>query len=74
MMLGKYTDIVFYNVMLLLSLYYPKLKKTIKYTYWTVHGLIVLCLLFNFLMIVVAAKADAELDRSFVGTKEMIIK
>ena len=66
--------IVFYNVMLLLSLYSPKLKKTIKYTYWTVHGLIVLCLLFNFLMIGVAAKADAELDRPFVGTKEMIIK
>ena len=66
--------IVFYNVMLLLSLYSPKLKKTIKYTYWTVHGLIVLCLLFIFLMMGVAAKADAELDRPFVGTKEMIIK
>lgn len=66
--------IVFYNVMLLLSLYNPKLKKTIKYTYWTVHGLIVLCLLFIFLMIGVAAKTDAELDRPFVGTKEMKIK
>ena len=66
--------IVFYNVTLLLSLYCPKLKKTIKYAYWTVHGLIVLCLLFVFLMIGVAAKADSELDRSFIGTKEMIIK
>ena len=74
MMLGKYTDIVFYNVMLLLSLYNPKLKKTIKYTYWTVHGLIVLCLLFIFLMMGVAAKADVELDRPFIGTKKMIIK
>lgn len=66
--------IVFYNVTLLLSWYCPKLKKTIKYTYWTVHGLIVLFLLFIFLMIGVAAKADNELDRPFVGTKEMIIK
>ena len=38
------------------------------------HGLIVLFLLFIFLMMGVAAKADAELDRPFVGTKEMIIK
>jgi len=30
--------IVFYNVMLLLSWYCPKLKKTIKYAYWTIHG------------------------------------
>ena len=66
--------IVFYSVMLLLSLYNPKLKKTIKYTYWTIHGLIVLFLLFIFLMMGVAAKADAELDRPFVGTKEIIIK
>ncbi len=58
MMLGKYTDIVFYNVMLLLSLYSPKLKKTIKYTYWTVHGLIVLFLLFIFLMIGFVARAE----------------
>ena len=63
-----------YNVMLLLSLYCPKVKKTIKYIYWTIHGLIVLCLLFIFLMICVAAKADSELDRPFVGTKEMKIK
>ena len=40
--------VVFYNVMLLLSWYCPKLKKTIKYTYWTTHGLIVLFLLFIF--------------------------
>ena len=66
--------IVFYNVSLLLALYCPKLKKSIKYVYWTVQGLIVLCLLFIFLMIGVAAKADAELDRPFVGTKEIIIK
>ena len=66
--------IVFYNVMLLLSWYCPKLKKTIKYTYWTVHGLIVLFLLFIFLMMGVAAKADSELDRPFIGTKEIIIK
>ena len=66
--------IVFYNVTLLLALYCPKVKKTIKYAYWTVHGLIVLCLLFVFLMIGVAAKADSELDRPFIGTKEMIIK
>lgn len=66
--------IVFYNVTLLLSLYCPKLKKTIKYTYWSIHGLIVLCLLFVFLMIGVAAKADSELDRPFIGTKEMNIK
>ena len=66
--------IVFYNVTLLLSLYCPKVKKTIKFVYWTVHGLIVLCLLFVFLMIGVAAKADSELDRPFVGTKEMKIK
>ena len=66
--------IVLYNVMLLLSLYCPKLKKTLKYTYWTIHGLIVLCLLFILLMIGVTAKADNELGRPFVGTKEMIIK
>lgn len=66
--------IVFYNVTLLLALYCPKVKKTIKFVYWTVHGLIVLCLLFVFLMIGVAAKADSELDRPFVGTKEMKIK
>ena len=61
--------IVLYNVMLLLSWYCPKLKKTIKYTYWTIHGLIVLFLLFLFLMIGVTAKADSELDRPFIGTK-----
>ena len=66
--------IVFYNVMLLLSLYSPKLKKTIKYTYWILHGLIVLFSLFIFLMMGIAAKADSELDRPFIGTKEMIIK
>ena len=66
--------IVFYNVTLLLSWYCPKLKKTIKYTYWTVHGLIVLFLLSIFIMMGVAAKADSELDRPFIGTKEMIIK
>ena len=66
--------IVFYNVTLLLSLHCPMLKKTINYAYWTVHGLIVLCLLFVFLMIGVAAKADSELDRPFIGTKQMIIK
>ena len=66
--------IVFYNIMLLLSLYCPKLKKTIKYTYWTIHGLIVLFLLFIFLMIGVAARADNELGRPFIGTKEIIIK
>ena len=31
-----------YNVMLLLALYCPKLKKAIKYTYWTTHVLIVI--------------------------------
>ena len=66
--------IVFYNVTLLLSLYCPKLKKTIKYTYWTIHGLIVLFLLFIFLMIGLAARADNELGRPFIGTKEIIIK
>jgi len=66
--------IVFYNVTLLLSLYCPKLKKAIKYAYWTVHSLIVLFLFVTFLMMGVAAKADAELNRPFVGTKEMIIK
>ena len=35
---------------------------------------IVLFLFFIFLMIGVAAKADNELDRPFVGTKEMIVK
>jgi hypothetical protein len=66
--------IVFYNVSLLLALYCPKVKKAIKYAYWTVHGLIVLFLFVIFLMMGVAAKADSELDRPFVGTKEMIIK
>ena len=66
--------IVLYNVTLLLSLYCPKLKKTIKYTYWTIHGLIVLFLLFIFLMIGFAARADVELDRPYIGTKKMIIK
>jgi hypothetical protein len=66
--------IVFYNIMLLLSLYCPKLKKAIKYTYWTIHGLIVLFLFFIFLMIGVAARADNELGRPFIGTKEIIIK
>ena len=31
-----------YNVMLLLALYCPKLKRTIKYTYWATHVLIVI--------------------------------
>ena len=53
--------IAHYNIMLLLSLYCPKVNKAIKYVYWTIHGL-------------VAAKADNELDRPFVGTKEMIVK
>ena len=66
--------IVFYNVTLLLSLYCPKVKKAIKFVYWTIHGLIVLFLFVIFLMIGVAAKADAELDRPFIGTKEMNIK
>ena len=66
--------IVFYNIMLLLSLYCPKLKKAIKYTYWTIHGLIVLFLFFIFLIIGVAARADNELGRPFIGTKEIIIK
>ena len=66
--------IAFYNIMLLLSLYCPKLKKAIKYTYWTIHGLIVLFLFFIFLMIGVAARADNELGRPFIGTKEIIIK
>ena len=56
------------------ELWCPKLKKTIKYTYWTIHGLIVLFLLFIFLMIGFAARADVELDRPFIGTKKMIIK
>jgi dolichyl-phosphate-mannose--protein O-mannosyl transferase len=66
--------IVFYNVTLLFSLYSPKLKKAIKYTYWTIHGLIVLFFFFIFLMIGVAARADNELGRPFIGTKEIIIK
>ena len=36
--------VMFYNVMLLLALYSPKLKRTIKYTYWVTHSLIVLFL------------------------------
>ena len=39
-----------YNVMLLLALYCPKLKRTIKYAYWAIHVLIVL-LLFSILII-----------------------
>ena len=35
---------MFYNAMLLLALYCPKLKRTIKYTYWVTHSLIVLFL------------------------------
>lgn len=66
--------IVFYNVTLLFSLYSPKLKKAIKYTYWTIHGFIVLFLFFIFLLIGVAAWADNELGRPFIGTKEVIIK
>lgn len=66
--------IVFYNVTLLFSLYSPKLKKSIKYTYWTIHGFIVLFLFFIFLLIGVAARADNELGRPFIGTKEIIIK
>jgi len=63
-----------YNVMLLLSLYCPKVSKAIKYVYWTAHGLIVLFVFYILIMMSVAAKADAELDRPFIGTKEMIIK
>lgn len=63
-----------YNVMLLLSLYCPKVKKVIKYTYWTIHVLIVLSVFYLLIMMSVAAKADAELDRPFIGTKEMTIK
>ena len=36
--------VMFYNVMLLLALYSPKLKRTIKYTYWMTHSLIILFL------------------------------
>jgi hypothetical protein len=43
-----------YNAMLLLALYCPKLKRTIKYTYWVTHSLIVL-FLFSILIIGVAA-------------------
>ena len=32
--------IVFYNVTLLLSLYCPKVKKAIKFVYWTITGLL----------------------------------
>ena len=63
-----------YNVMLLLSLYCPKVSKAIKYVYWTIHGLIVFFVFYILIMMSVAAKADAELDRPFIGTKEMIIK
>ena len=43
-----------YNVMLLLALYCPKLKRTIKYTYWVTYCLIAL-FLFSILIIGVAA-------------------
>ena len=66
--------IVLYNVTLLLSLYCPMLKKTIKFVYWTIHGLIVFFVFYILIMMSVAAKADAELDRPFIGTKKMIIK
>lgn len=66
--------IALYNIMLLLSLYCPKVNKAIKYVYWTIHGLIVFFIFYILIMMSVAAKADAELDRPFVGTKEMIIK
>lgn len=66
--------IAHYNIMLLLSLYCPKVNKAIKYVYWTIHGLIVFFIFYILIMMSVAAKADAELDRPFVGTKEMIIK
>ena len=46
--------VMFYNVILLLALYCPKLKRTIKYTYWVAHSLIVL-FLFSILIIGVAA-------------------
>jgi len=45
---------MFYNAILLLTLYCPKLKRTIKYTYWVTHSLIVL-FLFSILIIGVAA-------------------
>lgn len=45
---------MFYNAILLLALYCPKLKRTIKYTYWVTHSLIVL-FLFSILIIGVAA-------------------
>ena len=45
---------MFYNVMLLLALYSPKLKRTIKYTYWVTYCLIAL-FLFSILIIGVAA-------------------
>lgn len=66
--------IALYNIMLLLSLYCPKVNKAIKYVYWTIHGLIVFFVFYILIMMSVAAKADAELDRPFIGTKEMIIK
>ena len=66
--------IVIYNAMILLALYRPKLKKALMYAYWGIHGLIVLFLLFIIVMIGVAAHADNEFDRPFVGTKEIIIK
>lgn len=46
--------VMFYNVMLLLALYSPKLKRTIKYTYWVTYCLIAL-FLFSILIIGVAA-------------------
>lgn len=46
--------VMFYNVMLLLALYCPKLMRAIKYTYWVTHSLIAL-LLSSILMMSVAA-------------------
>ena len=36
--------VMFYNVMMLLVLYCPKLKRIIKYSYWVTHSLIVIFL------------------------------
>ena len=64
---------VLYNLIILLSIYIPRLKKILKYTYWTIHGIIFLILAFTFVMFVFDVRCEAESGEHPTYTKEMII-
>ena len=64
---------VLYNAIVLLSLYIPRLKRILKYTYWTIHGIILLIVCFVFLIFVFDVRCEAESGEHPIYTKTMII-